>query len=129
MTINKDELRRLAEAATPGLWHHATDVGQVGSVDVGDRVLAQAQQLSPRDNAQRDANASFIAAANPSTILALLDELEAAQRDAERYLKLCRSGRFCPSAFGNGWALQMAGEPTTKHELDDAVDDMQEQKP
>ncbi|MCY1219501.1 hypothetical protein D9M72_314790 [compost metagenome] len=50
---------------TPGPWAHATDMGQVGSVEFADgTVIAQAQQL-PGDplHEQRNANARLLAAA------------------------------------------------------------------
>lgn len=57
---------------TPGPWLHATDMGQVGSVEFADgTVIAQAQQL-PGDlrSEQRNANARLIAAA-PELLAAL----------------------------------------------------------
>lgn len=59
---------------TPGPWVHATDIGQVGSVEYADgTVIAQAQQL-PGDfgGKQRNANARLIAAA-PDMLEALID--------------------------------------------------------
>lgn len=78
--IDLDELRKLANAATPGPW-------QANSDDIwGDRdsdgwtVVAMCPcPKSPHGSARRldwGRDASFIAAANPSTILALLDEID-----------------------------------------------------
>jgi hypothetical protein len=57
-----DELRRLAQAATPGPWDH-----EAGSVGAGDEWVVD----SFKDH---EADAAFIAAANPATVIALLDE-------------------------------------------------------
>lgn len=64
MTIDKQELRILAEAAC--------------DVEAGRRVAWS----------QVEAKQAFIAAANPSTVLALLDELESCKRDAERMKRI-----------------------------------------
>ena len=79
------ELDAAAKAATCGPWRHATELGQIGSVDVGDYVLAQAQQLSYDGNSQRNKNAAYIALANPATILALLAERAAMQEQIRSY--------------------------------------------
>lgn len=63
---------------TPGPWVHATDLGQVGSIETLDGVvIAQAQQI-PGDDAwrtQRTANALLLAAAPEllATLEAMLD--------------------------------------------------------
>jgi len=68
-------LRELAEAATPGEWRYDYEVGFCGElVSSTERVLAT---FADEPDA---ADAAHIAAANPSTILALLDRLEAAER-------------------------------------------------
>lgn len=71
MTINKDELRRLAEAAMTWDWYAA------GDLRYHDDRTGEVHGLHHDDD-------NFVAAANPATILALLDELEAAQKDARR---------------------------------------------
>jgi hypothetical protein len=79
--IDLDKLEALAKAATPGPWaytirdHHSfTDAGATingaGDERNGYPVVAD---LPPRTiNGTHEANASFIAAANPATILALI---------------------------------------------------------
>ena len=52
-----------AAAATVGPWRHDTDGGAIGAVEAGGMALAQVQQRVPRDNARRDLDAAFIAAA------------------------------------------------------------------
>ena len=85
------ELRRLAEAATPGPWYldgpwwygdddsaycisTAEDAGRIAVT------IAPPRYIFGGEREVRDANARFIAAANPATVLALLDA--AAERDA-----------------------------------------------
>ncbi|MDV7782009.1 ead/Ea22-like family protein [Pseudomonas aeruginosa] len=77
------ELRRLAKAATPG--PRVTDAQQNGAIfniesESGDMCIAMSQENPAPTrleiNEQRRANAEFIAAANPKTILALLDEID-----------------------------------------------------
>lgn len=128
MTINKDELRRLAEAATPGPWIDS-GCGDVEDLKKRRRIAifyrpVQGQTLHQGFDGSM-ANASFIAAANPATILALLDELEAAQRDAERYRWLRKLPDF------QFWTYAQFEDVTdTLDEQDAAIDAaMQEQKP
>lgn len=81
---NRAELRRLAEAATPGQW--VTDGEEIGG---GGKIVAIyvahedggrigqvfANCLVPTD-AKCRANAAYMAAANPTAVLSLLDECE-----------------------------------------------------
>ena len=82
------ELRRLAEAATPGPWEaDGLEVCQHWSLPEPWRAVVNAEITcgpycyggSARP-IERDEDAAFIAAANPSVVLALLDA--AAERDA-----------------------------------------------
>lgn len=81
------ELRRLAEAATPGPWHD----GAAGNFrvygpdgrDVHSGPIAEVAHR--RDPTTRRSNAAYIAAANPQAVLALLDDLQAVRGD----LKFC----------------------------------------
>lgn len=111
MTIDKQELRRLAEAATEGPWESVKRTGYEG--DHYDLIQTQQERngweiAEVRMDVPHE-NSAFIAAASPSTILALLDELaedegamkvwrrraeqaeaelESCKRDADRYKKL-----------------------------------------
>ena len=98
-----DDLKRLAEAATPGPWLYRPkphdDWGFVRSVAgemvaIGMRYLTDKEEDVHRANGTdpRGPNAKFIAAANPAAVLALLAEhdrlraaLEAAESEARRY--------------------------------------------
>lgn len=67
--IDTARLRDLAEAATPGLWEWVRSAGGGSSwVEVPHTATICADTLR--------ADAAFIAAANPSTLLDLLDELD-----------------------------------------------------
>ena len=74
MTTDTDNLRRLAEAATPGPWFVAERVTRSGLSIVEDgRVHGMFPVTAERHEA------AYIAAANPVAILALLDRLRAAE--------------------------------------------------
>ncbi|EBP0846778.1 ead/Ea22-like family protein [Salmonella enterica] len=72
--INYQALRIAAENATPGEWC-TDDYGVIA--DAGLNANYYIASCSGPDNR---ANKRFIAAANPATVLALLDELEAAEK-------------------------------------------------
>ncbi|WP_100008744.1 ead/Ea22-like family protein, partial [Escherichia coli] len=77
--INYQALRLAAENATPGEWCADDYHGVIA--DAGLNANYYIASCSGPDNR---ANKRFIAAANPATVLALLDELEAAEkRNAE----------------------------------------------
>lgn len=80
------ELRRLAKAATPGPWHDI-DCGYAGCWC---RVVIT-EETMPKDEGQTviaagsagNCDAAYIAAANPQTMLALLDVVDAAMDHLE----------------------------------------------
>ena len=100
MTTNK-QLRELAEKATPGPWwidSHGHRMSAGGGSETGfiaSEKRGEAKRHPETGNLSHwpnDWDASFIAAANPATVLTLLDAYEALQaeceklrRDAERY--------------------------------------------
>ena len=81
---NHDELRKLAEAATPGPWEFDgyQMISKDPSLNYGTRIVLDAEEGHVYSEYSSDAasldvtpqNADFIAAANPSAVLALLDE-------------------------------------------------------
>ncbi|MDN2616451.1 ead/Ea22-like family protein [Enterobacter kobei] len=73
--IDKQVLRTAAENATPGEW--CTDDYHGVIADAGLNANYYIASCSGPDNRS---NKRFIAAANPTTVLALLDELEAAEK-------------------------------------------------
>ena len=87
MTIDVNELRRLAQAATPGPWKAGQYLGSLQQfvihTDAGDRGRGSDVALTTLalGSDETVANARLIAAANPETVLELLDRLEAAEKD------------------------------------------------
>lgn len=91
--MDLDELERLAKAATPGEWRVISDhpVLAIGAAHSHYRVVQTANQNNvkrygrsePWHGIPSEANAAYIAAANPTTILSLITRL----RDAEAALK------------------------------------------
>ena len=97
MTIDTQRLRELAQNATPGPWtqweghgwvaagtpeanaegYMAGTYGQVCRTDCGD--FSDAQEIK---------NAEYIAAANPATVLALLDEIKNSRAVLKSYSKV-----------------------------------------
>ncbi|MBD1590231.1 ead/Ea22-like family protein [Pseudomonas typographi] len=74
MTIDYAELKRLAEAATPGPWSARTDDLCYAVTTLGRfRIIVGS---APADDPEPDA--LFIAAANPAAVLELIAELESA---------------------------------------------------
>ena len=77
--INKQALREAAEKATQGPW-----VETCGDVTTADYEVEGVTFLDHICNCEiigtESPNAEFIAAANPATVLALLDKLEAAEK-------------------------------------------------
>lgn len=75
--MNIEELKRLAEAATPGPWN--TSPGGCGIIGpdkqwlggMNDWVCEYSEEMTQSEN-----NAAFIAAANPSAVLELIDYVE-----------------------------------------------------
>ena len=110
-----DELRRLAEAATPGPWfaHEAKRsantkyrwVGRRHHQQNGSGVCRIIGDPGPPD--RKDADAAYIAAANPAAILALLDRL----RDAEaREARLREALEAAPDAIDAAYSQALDEE-------------------
>ncbi|WP_052750467.1 ead/Ea22-like family protein [Pseudomonas putida] len=82
MTIDKEKLKALAQAATQGEWSHERfGVIQAGPViqfasGAGRQQIAMATGADWMVQGEQIANAEFMAAANPSVVLALLAEIE-----------------------------------------------------
>lgn len=74
MTIDTIKLRELAQKATPGPWYSKWPEERCAWKDIGHSRYPVAYTGDCFDDAQ---NAEFIAAANPATVLALLDERDA----------------------------------------------------
>ncbi|HHK9525124.1 TPA: ead/Ea22-like family protein [Enterobacter hormaechei] len=103
--IDKRALREAAEKATPGRWEYYPGNTSIEyNVDSMDEDQGSIVYVDSGDFTQKqtDLNGAFIAAANPTTVLALLDELEAKnKRIAEleaREVKL-PAEKFCPAEY------------------------------
>ena len=87
MTDHANELRRLAQAATPGPWinygRQPNGAGLPHSAVGAKTLIARVYSEAYGDAGQETANASFIAAANPAAISELLDRLEVAERERD----------------------------------------------
>lgn len=74
------ELRKAAEEATPGPWYAGND--WLTADMTFESVLLQ---LNSTGSSADGFDLKYIAAANPATILSLLDYVESLERDAARY--------------------------------------------
>lgn len=117
-------LRKLAEEATPGPWYckHKNEVWSSIVLDEGsdcgfidawsspiiEDVQCSAEQLS-----------SYIAAANPSTILSMLDYIDALEKDAGRYRWLIEQ-HWIQSEVD--WRMIPTDQESTIAQLDAAID-------
>ena len=102
--IDKQSLRTAAENATPGEW--CTDDYHGVIADAGLNANYYIASCSGPDNRS---NKRFIAAANPATVLALLDELEAKDKqiaDLKEAFRIALSaaGIDAPAAASKGEA-------------------------
>ncbi|MDW2635911.1 ead/Ea22-like family protein [Citrobacter portucalensis] len=79
--LNKQALRVLAVALDGDDWHAEGNSVYGGRYDVGDNVCYDLIASCESVNGESP-HADFIAAANPATVLALMDELEAAEHTA-----------------------------------------------
>ncbi|MGI1666126.1 ead/Ea22-like family protein [Enterobacter sp. BH2-YP2023] len=95
--IDKQALREAADKATKGQWAVEFD-DEIYSTDGVNH-----EQIAMVFSENEASDAAFIAAANPATVLALLDELEAAEKlIAELELKLEAADKLQDSAFRHG---------------------------
>lgn len=102
--IDKRALRDLATALDGDDWHAEGNSVYGGAYDVGDDVcydhIASCESVNGESHL-----ADFIAAANPATVLALLDELEASERRSTELTEALRQ-----SVIGYKSCLRMGYE-------------------
>jgi len=79
--MDTNELKRLAEAATKSKW---TTDGQWDVMSAESDQLNDGYVIAQFQGPDRKANAAFIAAANPATVLALIAENERLERETKR---------------------------------------------
>lgn len=83
-----DSLKKLAEAATPGPWMPFQERGVNEILIAGTAISVvhwQGFDAASTELKQQHHDCAYIAAANPQTILALIERCELAEKDAERY--------------------------------------------
>jgi hypothetical protein len=85
--INIARLRELAEKATPGPWHKSGNLNN--NVIQTSHITRDVWHICACFHAG-EPDAEFIAAANPQTILSLLDELEQLRKDAVSCVEFCK---------------------------------------
>lgn len=88
MTIDTNELRRLAQAATPGPWYVTGKLTRYVEARIDGGLIQEVAACGPTKadggyGPQQEANARLLAAANPATISGLLDRLEAAEKERD----------------------------------------------
>lgn len=89
MSDNLDNLRKVAEAATPGPWETLGGQGPFGTHAVCHRMeQGTLVEIAYRDAHFDKANAVHIATFDPPTVLALLTRLEQAEQAAQRVREL-----------------------------------------
>ena len=82
MTDHANELRRLAQAATPGPWvSHGRYIGTPRHMSYIGEVRDQCGNWSDTEKSRADA--AFISAANPAAISELLDRFETAEKERD----------------------------------------------
>ena len=86
MTIDTNELRRLAQAATPGPWYVTGNLTRYVEALIDGGLIQEVAACGPTKadggyGPQQEANARLIAAANPAAISELLDRLEEVEKE------------------------------------------------
>ena len=129
--IDINELRRLAQAATPGPWwvnqdslNHGFECG-VLEINAKDwHALAGAWGVTgAKPSEEGAANAAFIAAANPAAINELLDRLEAAEKERDDLrAKIDEMEKQEPYAFAV--VFPESSRVELVHDLDDLFEDL-----
>lgn len=123
MTILVQQLRTLAERATPGPWELQTSnswrrIGTAGGRFADGDVLAPTSHRGDNhpDLAARQEDLDFIVAANPAAILVLLDKVE----QLEKSLRLVQT--HAGTAYNRGRQAGIAGQERTAREAIAAMD-------
>lgn len=128
--LNKQELRRLADAVPHKDWYAGNAYGKkfiadyqvIAPTPEGNYVLLEGNQ-NFLDHAV--ANVAFVGACSPSAVLALLDENELLRCDAERYRAL-REMNWCDgplAVVADPYSRIKLGSDCPSHErLDQVVD-------
>ena len=130
MTININELRQLAQAATPGPWKTGQYLGSLRQfvihTDVGDKGRGSdvAFTSSAFGSDETVANARLISAANPAAISELLDRLEAAESDALEQARLNGMGSEREAALMAKLEAAEKERDWNAERLEDAIEEL-----
>ena len=91
--MDTKELRRLAQAATPGPWKNsrAFELGPISDAD--DQSYGIIIPIVDVYGDNKAADIAYIAAANPAAIIEILDRLEATEEDRSNFL--VEMGKLC----------------------------------
>ena len=102
--VDRQALRALAEKATPGAWGK-DGVYVCTTITAGETIYVQTWNAVAESH--QESNAQFIAAANPATVLALLDEIEALREKAEKFaiIERCMDQLECDEREGGIWTI------------------------
>lgn len=92
MKTKIEELKRLAEAATPGPWFAAISSNMNNSVHVSMGIIC--------DTGKNIDDAAFIAAANPAAVLELIAEVERVTKQREELLAALKGARDSIAGWG-----------------------------
>lgn len=103
MTIDTNELRRLAQAATPGPWYVTGKLTRYVEARIDGGLIQEVAACGPTKadggyGPQQEANARLLAAANPATISELLDRLEAVEKECDALRAALRHEADCVDA-------------------------------
>lgn len=117
------ELKMLAEKATPGPWwvdsHGMTMMSmpdlQVVFAHPAEGTAVRNEQTGNISHWRNDWDASFIATANPATVLALIAENEMLRKNADRYLHI-------KAAWHDGGLLERLESNVLPEDWDSTVD-------
>ena len=108
--IDIQKLRELAGKATQGPWKVGTPPPN-GEQTIGTMQGLMLFVATTGYYSTPIANAKFVAAANPATILSLLARLEAAEKNAARFEWLMCNAQMGIGQWGKEWDLQIADQP------------------
>lgn len=122
-----NDLRALAERATPGPWEQSalkTWVCKRGLIIAEAVPISEQGHPVPRDRdlEQRKANTAYIAAASPDRIVALLEERDRANRALVIWLDAMVTGRSEPLFIARDHTKRLLGEIALRSALPDPPD-------
>lgn len=114
MTPHLPALEAIAKAATPGPWGRAPDPCHYDTLSTIVGNCHRIAEIGGVSVDEQDANAAYIAAANPETVLALIEMIRALEAERDAAVSRVRAKhcpemerdctRGCEGGFCDGWA-------------------------